>query len=606
MEDRREFRRYSCQSACEIRIYNDIYKGVVVDYSDGLGIITENAPLLKKGAVADIRVLNSSTEMKGEVAWEKRTGEEVKVGFKRVGNLKGNLKAYKLTDLLIGIQRGTRTGVLEIVSNGIIKRVYIRNGDMIFADSGFQDERLGEMLVLEGKITIEQFNQASERLLETGEKLGKILVDMSCLTPPELYQAVRHQVEKIILNLFTIEEGEFEFKEGPLPTDEVITLIISVANIIYRGTKKIESLSYIKEMCPSPETILGLSQDPMDIFQAISLEKEDKEILHLINGRDSLNEILSLSPLTDFEILKTISALLRIGIIILKEQDGMPSMVSAGDLLEEQADENADEFLAKVEEMYAQCESADYYSFLGIDRKAAEEEIHNVYYRISKQFHPDRHFVFPEHDIKGKLIKISTYAAEANAVLSDTEKREKYDQNISKDEGTDVASHESEAAAADSTIQIIDDNSMDSVVNGFQDEGEEKPPEDSETHYDLGIAYIEMALVDDAIKEFRIAADDPSRRTRCCKVIAGCYTENGDYQMAIEELNKLVSELSADNEEYLDIKYDLADAYVKNNEHENALNLYNEINSQDAEYRDIAAKIETVNIQLSDREESIS
>lgn len=591
MEDRREFRRYSCQSACEIRINNDIYKGFVVDYSDGLGVITENAPLLQQGAIADIRVLNSSMEMKGQVAWEKRTGSEVKVGFKRVGNLKGNLKVFKLADLLIGIQRGTRTGVLEIVSNAVIKRVYIKNGDMIFADSSFQDERLGEMLVLEGKITIEQFNLASERLVQTNEKLGKILVDMSCLTPPELYQAVRHQVEKIILSLFTFEVGDFEFKEGHLPTNEVITLIISAANIIYRGTKMIQSLSYIKEMCPAPEAVLELSQDPMDIFQAISLDQEDKDILSLINGRDSLKEILSHSPLTDFEILKTISALLRIGIIRIKQQDGMPAMLSAGDLLEEENYQNADEFLKQVEELYAQSESADYYDFLGIERNATEETVHKAHYRFSKQFHPDRHFVFPEHDIKAKLIKIFAYATEANSILSDPEKRERYDQNIS---GAEEADHVLHNDRGNGTLQLIDDNIAKEIINDFQGESEQGPHEDSGTHYDLATAYIEMGLVEDAVNEFRIAAKDPSKRTICSKMIAGCYADNGDYQLAIEELKQLMSELPADNDEYLEITYDLAEMYVKNNEYDNALKLYNEIQSHDAGYRDVAGRIETV------------
>ena len=600
MEDRREFRRYSGRSACEIRIDNSVYKGFVVDYSDGLGVIIENAPLFKKGTVADVRILNQAAEFKGQLTWVKEMGSDIRAGLRRIGSLKGNLKDFKLPDVLIGIQRGTRTGVLKIVSESIVRQVYIRKGDMIFAESSFEDDRLGDLLLREGRITMKQFNQASSRLLETGDKLGKILVDMSCLTPQELYGAVQHQVNEIILSLFTIEEGAFEFREEALPEDTLIALIISAANIIYRGMKRIKSLIYVKQMSPFPESVLDISQDPMNIFQSVSLDNDDVKILSSINGSRTLKEILELSPLSDFETLKTVSAFLRIGITTIKKQDDIPSPVSADDVLESQVDETPAEFLAKVEELYAKCESAEYYDFLNIGREAASEEIQKAYYELSKQFHPDRHFSFPEHDIKGKLIEIYAYATEANAILSDPEKREIYDRispearNISKVEETCPASNENGETVTAGSSERTCDSSPESGINDIKDESEEEPREDSETHYELGSSYMEMGLMEDAIKEFRIASDDPSNKTRCCKVIAECYMDSGDCGNAKKELEKLMSSLTSDQEEYHEVKYALADVYEKNGEYGHALELYSEIYSEDAGFRDVARKVGTI------------
>jgi curved DNA-binding protein CbpA len=607
MENKRDFKRYSCQSACEIRIDSDVYKAVVVDYSDGLGVIAEKAPLLKTGIVADIRILNSDEEIKGQVAWVKEMDNEVRVGFKRLGNLKGELKDFSLTDLLIGIQRGTKTGNLEIVSGSISKRIYIKNGDMISADSNVNDDRLGELLVKEGTITIRQFNEASERLLETGEKLGKIFVDLSYMTPRELYQAVRHQIDEIILSLFTIEEGTFEFKEGPLTRDDLITLNISAANIIYRGIKRVKNFIYASKMFPSPDSVPYISQNPMNIFQSISLDHRDKQILYAINGQDSLKKILSLFPFNDFETLKTISAFLSIGIITINKQDEAPAMISANDILKKEDNENPEEFLTKVEEFYIQCECADYYDFLGIDKKATEEEIQRAYYRLAKHCHPDRHFTFPGHDIKGKLIKIFTYATEANNILLDPERRERYDErllmelkNISGGEETVQATHENLETENDNPEKRVGDNDIKGVIGDFHQSSGADPLEESETLYELGVAYMEMGLVEDAITEFRRASNDHSKRVKCIKKIAGYYINEGDYQQAIEEFMHLVSELSPDNEEYLDVKYELADAYIKNKEYENALKLFDEIQSENAGYRDIAHKVETANTLLSD------
>ncbi len=603
MDDRRDFARYDGRSACEIRIDGEVYKGFVVDSSDGLGVVVENAPLFKKGSLADIRVISTALKIRGKVAWAREAGGNIRVGFERVGNLKGNLKNYKLPDLLIGIQRGTKTGVLEIVSESVVKQVYIRNGDMVFAESSFEDDRLGEMLLREGRITVRQFNEASKRLVETGEKLGRILVEMSCMTPHELYQAVQRQVNEIILSLFTLEEGAFEFREGSPHADNLITLIISAANIIYRGIKRIESVVYVKQMCPSSEAVLDVSQHPMNIFQSISLEHTDMEILALINGKHHLKDILTLSPVTDFETLKTIASFYRVGIVATKEKGDAPSMVSAGDVMEEKIDEAPGEFLRKVEELHDQCESADYYLFLGVDTQTTMDEIQKAYYNISKQYHPDRHFDFPEDDIKGKLIRIAAYATEAYTVLSDLVRRERYDSELSEEAcsstdevPTDHASPGENVTGKEGPVEAFE-VSID-INTGNADGAELGPQEGSNSHYELGCAYMEMGLSDEAIKEFRIASSDSSGKTKCITAVAECLADKGEHQNAIEELKDFISGLSADQEEYQEVKYALADIYEKKSEYDTALELYNEIYSHDAGYRDVARKVGTIRNML--------
>jgi hypothetical protein len=194
---------------------------------------------------------------------------------------------------------------------------------MIFASSNNEDDRLGEFLLRKGKVSLENYNQASFILIKTRQRLGKILVELGCLTPKELFSLVRDQIEEIILSLFTIENGSFEFKEEHFAeSEEVITLQISTANIIWMGIKRINSFVYIKRMCPPIDAVLNLSSDPLDLFQALTLKKPDKKILSYIKGIYPLRTILVLSPLTDFETLKAICAFQNIGLIKIKEDGG--------------------------------------------------------------------------------------------------------------------------------------------------------------------------------------------------------------------------------------------------------------------------------------------
>ena len=62
--------------------------------------------------------------------------------------------------------------------------------------------------------------------------------------------------------------------------------------------------------------------------------------------------------------------------------------------------------------------------------------------------------------------------------------------------------------------------------------------EDYETHYNLGIAYKEMGLVDEAIGEFQLASKDAARAVECCSMLGHCFLEKGMPQLAIKWFRK--------------------------------------------------------------------
>ncbi len=118
--------------------------------------------------------------------------------------------------------------------------------------------------------------------------------------------------------------------------------------------------------------------------------------------------------------------------------------------------------------------------------------------------------------------------------------------------------------------------------------------EDSETHYNLGIAYKEMGLINDAIKEFQLSRKDPKYYISSINMLAVCYKEKGLYKLAIETIEEGLKGLDKSKEEYLAMRYELADAYEKDGDIASAFNLYTEIYGMDSGFRDVAQKIETL------------
>jgi len=115
--------------------------------------------------------------------------------------------------------------------------------------------------------------------------------------------------------------------------------------------------------------------------------------------------------------------------------------------------------------------------------------------------------------------------------------------------------------------------------------------EDYDTRYNLGIAYKEMGLLDEAIAEFQLAAKDEARLLECSSMLGICFMEKGMPKLAVKWFEKGLHAPGRSEEEYAGLRYDLAMAYEADGETKKALSLFTDLYGQDANFRDVAAKV---------------
>lgn len=118
--------------------------------------------------------------------------------------------------------------------------------------------------------------------------------------------------------------------------------------------------------------------------------------------------------------------------------------------------------------------------------------------------------------------------------------------------------------------------------------------EDSETHYNLGIAYKEMDLLDDAINSFQISKHDPDFFVRSASMLGVCYMQKGLYPLAINAFSSALMKTDPKDEAAWGLKYDLADAYEKNGSAREALHLFTEVYGWNSKFREISEKISRI------------
>jgi len=144
----------------------------------------------------------------------------------------------------------------------------------------------------------------------------------------------------------------------------------------------------------------------------------------------------------------------------------------------------------------------------------------------------------------------------------------------------------------DELVIAPEEQSLEEIVEGFRKGmAETLSPEDFDTHYNLGIAYREMDLIDEAISEFQLAAKDSRYLVDCCSLLASCFTEKGFPELAIKWYNEGLTSPIITEEETLGLVYELGDLYLTIGETEEARLRFVEIYGVNSDYRDVGDKL---------------
>jgi tetratricopeptide (TPR) repeat protein len=147
--------------------------------------------------------------------------------------------------------------------------------------------------------------------------------------------------------------------------------------------------------------------------------------------------------------------------------------------------------------------------------------------------------------------------------------------------------------AGESLLVQQAEQSLEEIVEGFKKGvAEHLSPTDYDTHFNLGIAYREMGLLDEAIGEFQIAAKDSSHLVLCCSMLGLCFLDKGLPELAVRWYRRGLDVPGVNEEDTLGLLYDLGCAYLAVDDRESAYKTFVDLYGMDTNYRDVVARIE--------------
>jgi tetratricopeptide (TPR) repeat protein len=115
--------------------------------------------------------------------------------------------------------------------------------------------------------------------------------------------------------------------------------------------------------------------------------------------------------------------------------------------------------------------------------------------------------------------------------------------------------------------------------------------EDASSHYDLGLAFKDMGLVDEAITEFQIAARTPEYRLRAIEMLGACFIEKEEHRIALKVLSRALQVPGHTDDELIGIFYAMGQSYEALSEPRAALEWYERVLGCDVHFKDVSQRV---------------
>jgi hypothetical protein len=228
--------------------------------------------------------------------------------------LRGEIEETSVPELLKSVLGSGESGVLTFRKGTVQKSVHLHMGRIVYARSSDPDERLGEDLLLRGRITVRQYVEAS-RLIVPGRRLGTILVELGALEPEDLIGAIEHHVKEILIDVFTWTHGEYELVMTDPGPDDVVTLNLSTEALILEGIRRTRAWSRIFRGIGGDLDSMPVPTGSTDVLLKLELSEEEQEVLSHVTGRATLEQICQASYMSNLETCRVLWALMVLGVL---------------------------------------------------------------------------------------------------------------------------------------------------------------------------------------------------------------------------------------------------------------------------------------------------
>ncbi|HEX2896500.1 MAG TPA: DUF4388 domain-containing protein [candidate division Zixibacteria bacterium] len=241
-------------------------------------------------------------------------------------DLQGSIAKFTLPEIFQLVAGSRKTGTLAIQRDDAIVMVYFKEGNVVYAYGPQQTYHIGQLLKELKVLSAEQLEEAVRLQSESqnSRRLGEILISQRYIDRSDLETVVKTQIEELLYSLLAWEAGSFKFYENQHPTEEEITVRISVENVILEGLRRHDEKNMATETLPDLNAVFTISVSESNRSRDVNMNATEWNLMALVDGHRTLKEICEISMLGQDEALVRLARLKLAGIIVKTETKPVP------------------------------------------------------------------------------------------------------------------------------------------------------------------------------------------------------------------------------------------------------------------------------------------
>jgi hypothetical protein len=318
------------------------------------------------------------------------------------------------------------TGVLTFESPDGVRRVVLREGDVVTAASTVEDEALLPFLAARGELPRDRVAQLEGKVPAAGRHAGAALVAHGYLRQDQLWTVLRAHAEWVMGRVVTLERGTAGFEAdtgGRLRAEPSVFGGSTGAEVFVEAVRRgISSESSLERLGGEASRI---AEGPSArLLSECALGAAELEWLGRSKGK-SVGEALALGGDADFAAV--LYALVSLGIFEAVRAIGGPRALPAERPSASAVDALDDEAIrARVRARMQLVDEGDYFAVLGVAKTATSYEVKRAFLELRRTFEPSRLLTPSLGDLVEDVRKIASVLDEAYEILRDEGRRERY------------------------------------------------------------------------------------------------------------------------------------------------------------------------------------
>ncbi|HEX2642416.1 MAG TPA: DUF4388 domain-containing protein [Thermoanaerobaculia bacterium] len=208
---------------------------------------------------------------------------------------RGDLSQTALPEILYTIDRFQVPGVIEASREGVVKRVFIKEGNVVHATSTDRNDSLGTYLQKSGALSPEIFVETMRERERTNKRYGVLLIEHGVLSPGEIYRAIRKQIESIVWSLFYWQDGNVSFSIGDFREADSVRIQLPMRQVVLQGIKRAPDAKALVARLGRKETLFEPAYRAEDLIE-LALDADEYRLLSLVDGQRTLFDICTQGP----------------------------------------------------------------------------------------------------------------------------------------------------------------------------------------------------------------------------------------------------------------------------------------------------------------------